>query len=119
MGKSVCVGRRGRKAFARPDEDPVEDFQIQIEGLIGRSCQYFLDLIMEREGNGMYDKPDDDRNGIAKPGEELADEVDHGEMRTVIWERKRMVEKYQVTQIRDKVCHYDHTNSSSQLFSRS
>lgn len=78
------MGRRGRKAFAKTNEELVESFQIQIERLIERSCRYFLDLLMNKRGDEMYDEPNDDdgeEDGEGEDlGEQLLDDTEEGEI---------------------------------------
>jgi hypothetical protein len=80
LGRRARIGRRGQKAFARPDRVLVDRFQIQIEELIERSCHYFLKLIIDRKGSDLYDEPVDDGDGDGQPGEELSDEVEEGKI---------------------------------------
>jgi hypothetical protein len=82
LGRRARTGRRGRKAFARSDEELVENFQVQIEELIERSCYYFLELLMERKGSNMYDElgEDGDESGDEDSREELSDEVEEGQI---------------------------------------
>lgn len=87
LGRRARMGRRGRKAFAKTNEELVENFQAQIERLIERSCRYFLDLLMEKRGNEMYDEPnDDDGDGYGgddqgeELGEQLLDDTEEGEI---------------------------------------
>lgn len=60
LGRRAQTGRRGRKAFAKTDEELGENLQILIEGLIERSCRYFLGVLRNSEGSDMYDEPEDD-----------------------------------------------------------
>lgn len=80
LGRRARIGRRGRKAFARPDEKLVERFQTQIEELIKRSCHYFLQLIIDRKGDDMYDERHDEGDGNGESAEELLDEAEEGEI---------------------------------------
>jgi hypothetical protein len=85
-GRRARIGRRGRKAFARPDKELVENLQIQVEGLIERSCRYFLKEIMKKKGRNMYDEPDDGRDredgedGNEDLSKEHLDEAEEGEV---------------------------------------
>ncbi|QDS77519.1 hypothetical protein FKW77_000696 [Venturia effusa] len=81
LGRGAGNGRRGKKAFARTDEELVENFEIQIERLIERSCRYHLDLIMKKRENCIYDEPrDDDYYEENDSGEQLLDDSEEGEV---------------------------------------
>ncbi|TLD27652.1 hypothetical protein E2P81_ATG10940 [Venturia nashicola] len=79
VGRRVRLGRRGRKAFAKTNEELVEHFQVQIERLVERSCRYFLDLLMKKRGSEMYDEPDEDDEG-EELGGQLLDDTEEGEI---------------------------------------
>lgn len=83
LGRRTGIGRRGRKAFAKTNEEVVENFQIQIENLIERSCRYFLNLLVNKRGSEMYDEPGDDNgweDDEEELGEQLLDDTEEGEV---------------------------------------